>query len=378
MARQVYIDEDVLTAARARVAWIFDHFAQIHVSISGGKDSEVVAHLALVEAHRRGRRIGLFVLDEEVMYQSSVEICEYLMGLYPENTIRIWVQIPFTLTNAVSLTEAQLNAWEPGKHKEWMRPKGPAEKGYIAGKPWPPERERLSPGLARLDFYGAVNNFQACYEGVALLVGLRAAGESPNRWRAVTKNPVEVDGERVYWGTRKGKNTALYPIYDWNHSDVWRYLNDQGLKYSRIYDHQFRKGFSLTEMRTSSLIHERSFKSLCELPEFEPKTYARLCKRVKGIAFAQETGKSAKMFAARKLPKNYASWGAYRDFLLATYPHEERRGIFERRFARQRQNEYVARQQVRQLLLNDYENSLAIDDAPDPREAMIAYYREVL
>src|SRR5690606_29861780 len=126
------------------------------------------------------------------------------------------------------------------------------------------------------------------------------------------------------------------------------------------------------------LIHEHAFKSICDLPEFEPRTYQRLLKRVKGIALAQETGKSAKLFACRKLPKNFKSWIAYRDFLMKTHPDRERLPIFQKRFARHLENEYVARQQCRQLLLNDYENNLPIDNIEDPREALVRYYDEVL
>ena len=49
-----------------------------------------------------------------------------------------------------------------------------------------------------------------------------------------------------------------------------------------------------------------------------------------------------------------------------------------RRFARHLDNEYVARQQVRQLILNDFENNLPVDNRPDPRDELVAYYREVL
>ena len=200
----------------------------------------------------------------------------------------------------------------------------------------------------------------------------------PNRWRAVAKNPIHINGHTIYWGSPKGNNFSLYPIYDWNFHDVWRYIHDEGLRYSKIYDYQFKKGYPINEMRVSSLIHERAFKSLCDLPEFEPKTYEKLSKRIKGIQFAQETGKNAKMFKARKLPKNFKSWIAYRNFLLDTYPDTEKKPIFEHRFARQLVNEFVARQQVRQLVLNDYENNLPIDNKPDPREALIRYYEEVL
>lgn len=375
MATQIYLaGQNVLDAARRRIAFVFDHFEHVHVSVSGGKDSTVLAHLALIEAKKRNRKVGLFFLDEEAVYQSTIDQVEYLMDIYPESTNRLWLQIPFHLTNATSFQESQLICWEPGKHKQWMRPKG---KGNILAKPWEPTKEKFRAGYRWLDFYGALENWQSCYIGVAFLVGLRGT-EHPNRWRIMTKNPVDIGGEKIYWATGRGCNTTLYPIYDWNFHDVWKYIYEQGLRYSRIYDFQFRKGFSINETRCSSLIHERSFKSLCELPEFEPKTYERLCQRINGIQFAQETGRNTKVFQVRKLPKNFKSWRTYREFLLDTYPDKEIRKKFYDRFTRQLDNEWVARQQVRQLVLNDYENNLPIENKPDPREALIRYYMENL
>ena len=76
-------EKNVLEAARERISYIFDEVEHVIVSISGGKDSTVLAHLALVEAHKRGRKIGLFYLDEEVVYQARIDQVEYLMSLYP-------------------------------------------------------------------------------------------------------------------------------------------------------------------------------------------------------------------------------------------------------------------------------------------------------
>lgn len=375
MLTQRYTGKTVLEAAQARMAFIFDSFEQITVSVSGGKDSTVLAHLALTEANRRGRKIGIYFLDEEVTYQSSVEQVEYLMSTFPENITRIWLQIEFHLTNATSLSEGQLVCWEAGKHKIWMRHK---KEWSIHFQPWDREKQTVRDKNKGFGFYDAIENFERCYQNTAFLVGLRAAGESPNRWRAVSKNPVEISGKRVFWGTKKGENMALYPIYDWNFHDVWRYIHDAQLPYSKIYDFQFRKGYPITQMRVSSLIHERAFKSIVDLPEFEPKTYNKLMKRIRGIALAQETGKSSKLFACRKLPKNFTSWITYRDFLLDTYQDQTKKPIFVIRFARHLSNEYVARQQCRQLILNDYENNLPINSAPDPRDEMIRYYEEVL
>jgi len=372
MLKQVYINKDVVTAAKERMAFVFDEFENIIVSVSGGKDSTVLAHLALAEAHKRDRKVGIFFLDEEVVYDSTVKQVDYLMSMYPDNTNRLWLQLEFKLTNASSLTEGQLICWEAGKHKIWMRPKRPDS---IQHPPWDREKETVRDKNKGFGFYDALENFQNSRENTAFLVGLRAT-ESPNRWRAVSKNPGYKD---VFWCTKmKQGNVSMYPLYDWNFHDIWKYIYDQKLQYSRIYDYMYKKGMGMQEIRVSSLIHEKSFKALVELPEFEPKTYDRLLKRVKGISIGNLYGKDRAMLKAQKLPKNYKSWQEYRDFLLATYPDEEKRFIFVKRFNRQLNNSYVARQQCRQLVLNDYENNLPVDNKPDPREATIEKWRKLL
>jgi predicted phosphoadenosine phosphosulfate sulfurtransferase len=372
MLKQVYISKTVLESARERIAYIFDEFKNIIVSVSGGKDSTVLAHLVLAEAHKRGRKIGVFFLDEEVVYDSTIQQVDYIMDLHPENTTKLWFQIEFNLTNAVSLTEPQLKCWEAGKHKTWMRSK---RKDSIQHKPWPIEKETIRDKNKGFGFYDAIENFQNSRENTAFLIGLRAT-ESPNRWRAVSKNP---GYKNVFWCTKMAHGCgAFYPLYDWNFHDIWKYIYDNKLRYSKIYDYMYKKGMGLQEIRVSSLIHEKSFKALVELPEFEPKTYDRLLKRIKGISVGNLYGKDNKMFKVQKLPKNFKTWIEYRDFLLATYPDPEKRQIFERRFAKHLNNRYVARQQCRQLILNDYENNLPVDNRPDPREAMIQKWREIL
>lgn len=375
MPTQRYLAENVVEAAQRRIRFIFDAFQNVIVSISGGKDSTVLAYLAVLEAARRGRKVGLFFLDEEVVYQSTIDQVEYLMGLDPPHINRLWLQVEFYLSNAVSLEESQLLCWEAGKHKIWMRPKG---RNNICAPPWGKTPKHQTACKGGVGFYDAIQNFEECYTDTAFVVGLRAT-ESPNRWRTMVNHPVDVQGTPVYWGTNKGRgNAALYPLYDWNFHDVWKFIATENIRYSKLYDWQFRKGMRMSEIRCSSLIHERSFKSICELPEFEPKTYDRLLKRIKGISFAQETGKNSKMFQVRKRPKAFTSWRAYRDFLLSTYPDQARKPLFVQRFAKHLDNEYVARQQCRQLILTDYENNLPVDNAPDPREALLEYYRRVL
>ena len=53
---KIYLKQNVLEAARERIAWVFDEFdGEIEVAFSGGKDSTVILELALEEAEKRGR-----------------------------------------------------------------------------------------------------------------------------------------------------------------------------------------------------------------------------------------------------------------------------------------------------------------------------------
>ena len=371
MSFKEYKEDNVLKAAKKRISYIFDEFDSINVSISGGKDSTVLCHLALMEAKRRGRKIGIFFLDEEVVYDGTVNQVEYLMSLYPENTNRLWLQIPFNLTNSTSYFDGQLDCWEQSKKKLWMHKR---DKKNILNKTWS-HKTKIADKNKGFGFYDVLYNFELSFENTAFLVGLRA-DESLNRYRTMVKNPGYKD---VYWSTKRfGTNYTFYPLYDWGFHDVWKYIGENNLKYHKFYDFAYLKGKNVNEIRVSSLTHEKSFKSIQDLPEFEFDTYQKLLKRIKGISFAQETAKDKKMFKVQELPKNYNSWIEYRNFLLNTYPDKSKIDIFKKRFSKHLNNEYVARQQCKQLILNDYENNFPIKNTEDPIKEKINYWRNIL
>jgi predicted phosphoadenosine phosphosulfate sulfurtransferase len=372
MIRQTFLKINVVDATRKRIEWLFDGFDNIVVSISGGKDSTVLAYMTLQEAHKRNRKVGIFFLDEEVVYQSTIDQVRYIMNLYPENTIKLWYQLEFNLTNATSIDETQFKVWDHEKQDVWLRPK---EKDSIKQPTWNVNKQTIANKKKGFGFYDALDNFQLTYENTAYLIGLRAS-ESLNRWRAVIKNP---GIPNIYWSTKRPQgNFQMYPLYDWNFQDIWKFLYENNIRYSKIYDYQYKKGLGMKDMRVSSLIHERAFKSLVELPEFEPQTYDKLMARTKGIQVGNIYGKDDLMLKCRKLPKNYDNWIQYRDFLLSTIKDESIKQIFTKRFSKQLNNNYVARQQCKQLILNDYENNLPINNREDEREKKLNYWKGVL
>lgn len=340
---KTYLPESVLDAARERVAWVFDRFERVNVSVSGGKDSTVLFHLAVDEAARRGRKVTLFFLDQEAEYEGTIALMRTMMA-HPAVT-PAWYQVPIRMTNATSYADDQLFAWGPGE--PWMREKEPTSIHYIDGD-YP----------AR--FYPFFEWLEERTPDTAFLVGLRAE-EGINRFRAVVKNP-GVDG--VPWTSRTGNASSFkaYPLYDWGMGDVWRYIAATRAPYNRIYDLRWAmNGGVYNDNRVSNLIHEMSFRCLPDLAALEPDTYARLVKRLKGVHCAAHHAQGAHLYDVQKLPAGFASWLAYRTHLLATMPIDaKKRARFEKRFAGQPSTEPVHHAQCKQLLVNDYENSIPV------------------
>lgn len=337
-----YKDTDVLTAARRRIAAVFDWFDDITVSVSSGKDSTVMYALALAEAERRGRRVRLFFLDQEAEWQSSVDLIQKMMrhpAVIPE-----WYQVPIGMTNATSHTQYFLNAW--GEGEAWMR-----EKDSLA-------IHTLDAAYPRRFYPFFEWHESRISKPTAFLVGLRSK-ESLTRFRAVTQN---AGYQNILWSTQTKSQHGFrfYPVYDWTFGDVWKFISDNQIPYNRYYDRMFCKyGTNMSKMRVSNLIHEKSFRALADLQEFEPETYDRLCRRLNGVHCAALYATDRFVYSAAERPARFATWRAYRDYLVATTPGDKMER-FRKRFSKQAEDETTCQQQCRQLLLNDWENNVGL------------------
>lgn len=217
-------------------------------------------------------------------------------------------------------------------------------------------------------FYHMVEYAEAqCDSDTAILIGLRSE-ESLNRYGAVTRNSAIAD---IRWSSKSvGQAIKFYPLYDWTFEDIWTFIGTEKIPYNRAYDWMYVKGFSIPELRVSNLVSEKAFKSLATLQEFEPDTFERLVKRLKGVHTAGLYSREQMVFSNKKLPPAFKTWREYRDFLLSTLPAEVR-SPFAERFATQVETEAIAKQQVRQVLINDWENLIPVKqvvEREDPRK----------
>jgi predicted phosphoadenosine phosphosulfate sulfurtransferase len=342
MAAIEYKTGNVLEAAKRRMSLVFDDFDDVVVSVSSGKDSTVIRHLAIEEAQRRGRKCTIFFLDQEAEYQSSIDIIQDWMR--DPRTNPEWYQVPTLMTNATSHAEYWLRAWWDGE--TWLRDKDALAIHCIEGDY--PQR-----------FYDFFEwRERQCKRKTAFVVGLRAR-ESFNRFRSVTKNPGHKDW---CWSTKTKSKlaTRVYPIFEWTFGDVWKYISDNDLRYNKHYDRMFAKyGVNVSKMRVSNLIHEQAFRCLVDLQEFEPDTYERLTQRLGGVHAAGLYAKEASIFDAQSLPPSFSTWRQYRDYLLATTPIDKV-DRFKKRFEKQPKDEETCRRQCKQILINDWENNVAV------------------
>jgi predicted phosphoadenosine phosphosulfate sulfurtransferase len=102
MATKAYIMQNVLDASRERVSKIFDHFERYYISFSGGKDSTVMTHLVMDEAIKRGKKVGLLIIDLEAQYKHTIDHIREMVEMYKDHIELHWFCGEILLRNAVS------------------------------------------------------------------------------------------------------------------------------------------------------------------------------------------------------------------------------------------------------------------------------------
>ena len=310
-----YLNIDVLTAARERISYVFDNIEKIYVSFSGGKDSTVLLHLVMDEAIKRNRKVGVFVLDWECQFTTTIDHIRAMFELYKDHIIPFWVCLPITTTNGCSQIEPEWTCWDEKKRDVWVREKEPGAiqdpmflPFYYEGMTF----EEFTPLFAK---WFSENQDCACF------VGIRAH-ESLNRFRAISYSHKN-NYKDVMWSTGVVDNCwNFYPIYDWNTKDIWIYNAKFKKPYNPLYDRMHQAGLSVHQMRIDEPFGETQRKGLWLYQIVEPKTWGKMVLRVSGAnqgsLYSEEVGNILGNGAV-KLPQGH-TWKSYSMFLLNTMP----------------------------------------------------------
>lgn len=309
-----YLDIDVLTAAKQRIAKVFDDFPRVYVSFSGGKDSSVMLHLVMEEAIKRDRKVGVLLVDLEGMYKITIDHIQAMYDLYADHIEPYWVCLPIRLRNAVSVFEPRWMCWEPGKEDVWIRQ--------------PPKMaitdEKFFPFFRRgMEFEEFVPLFGKWYGGgklTACFVGIRS-DESLNRYRTIKGEKSMFEG--LHWTTWLGDGLYnIYPIYDWKVSDIWLYNTRYHKPYNKLYDYMHQAGLTPSQMRICQPYGDDQRKGLWLFHVIEPETWARVVARVnganQGAMYVRETGDIMGNIKISK-PEGH-TWESFAHLLLESMP----------------------------------------------------------
>lgn len=312
------IGVSVLKAAQDRISYTFDHFEAIYVSFSAGKDSSVMMHLVMDEAIKRGRKVGILLIDLEAQYSLTIKHAEEMFRKYAEYIDLYWVCLPIKLRNAVSNYEPVWCAWDPERKDDWVRPM-PEGLGVISD---PAFFDFFEP---RMEFEEFIELFAVWYakgRQTAAFIGIRS-DESLNRFRTIAVWDKETHfGKR--WTTQVVDGVYnVYPIYDWHVTDIWKYHSAFPDKpHNEVYDRMHLAGVSLSQMRLCQPYGDDQRRGLWLYHLIEPQTWGKLVARVNGAnsgsLYIDESG-NVTGYNKITLPPGH-TWRTFCNLLLATMP----------------------------------------------------------
>ncbi len=306
---------DVLTAARQRIAKVFDDFPRIYVSFSGGKDSGVMLHLVMDEAIKRGRKVGVLFVDLEAQYKMTIEYVAEEFARYSEHIDPYWVALPIHLRNAVSQFEPQWVCWQPGREADWVRQPHPMSITDQTHFPFFREAMEFEEFVPAFGEWYAQGKLCACF------VGIRS-DESLNRYRTIAGRKSTFEG--LQWTTWCGDYLYnAYPIYDWKTEDIWKYNGKFKAPYNPLYDRMHQAGLTISQARICQPYGDDQRKGLWLYHIIEPETWGKVVARVnganQGALYVQESGN---VLGYRSISKpNQLTWQQFAMRILGSMPN---------------------------------------------------------
>jgi predicted phosphoadenosine phosphosulfate sulfurtransferase len=326
MSRKKELDISVVSAAKERVSKTFDDFEKVYISFSGGKDSTVMTHLVINEAIKRGRKVGLLIIDLEAQYAETIKHIEEMCELYKDHIDLHWFCGELLLRNAVSDFEPKWCCWDNDKKDLWVR-----------------DKPKLESDLNQYDFYIPKMEFEelmvlfgkwySAGKPCAGFIGIRS-DESLHRYRAITAEKNELTHKGYKWTTKLTSSLYnIYPIYDWRTEDIWLFhLKNPELCYNKVYDMMTRAGVKFSNQRLCQPFGDDQKKGLWLYHLLEPNTWYKLLNRVSGVnsgaLYVQEKGNMTGNKDVYK-PEGH-TWESYTNFLLKSLPKKMQKHYKER------------------------------------------------
>lgn len=317
-----YLDIDCVTAARNRVVRLYETFDKVIVYFSGGKDSTALLYLTIEAAREAGKLpVEAVYMDHEIEGQGTTELCEAIR-LMPDVKLS-WFAVPFRLRNSTNSDCPYWYPWHPQERGLWCREKPEHALTEMPGHVFEYDPDYQHPeglpykaqGVKRcLDFTELSHLYSKNYERQGLttisLVGIRAQ-ESLARYSIMTRKKTEC--------YMSAADSTAYPIYDWEATDVWKFIRESGRPYNVEYDLMNRTELhnSLNKQRVGSIFGEESLRTLHQWPTFYGEYWHRILDRAEGVKTAWRYNNDGIYTGTKPEKRPDLTWKEYTEILLS-------------------------------------------------------------
>lgn len=265
MARKrLFLNVNVVDAARQRIRHVYDSFDTVAVQFSGGKDSSAVLYLAKEVHEERGLGpVKVIFRDEEMVSPSVIDLIEEVKSYD-------WVEfehycLPVNQEVWVLGVRESILLWSEQRAKEGRLVRDFPPDAITAAHFGLPMNKAVPESI---DYYTMAGK-----EGkTAFLTGVRA-NESMIRYRSIVQKLNEPYIARPWKLSKSIPLRFAKVIYDWETDDVFKFLAEHGASYSKYYDYAMLGG---ANTRVGIPLHAVAARRLSDVLNTEPEFFDQL------------------------------------------------------------------------------------------------------
>jgi predicted phosphoadenosine phosphosulfate sulfurtransferase len=257
---------NVVEAAKIRIKNAFNTGLPIILSISGGKDSIVLADIVyklILAKEIDAKKLTVQFIDEEAIFQDVEKtVLDWRKKFLLVGSSFDWYCVEvkhFNCLNTLDDDETFI-LWDSAKKDRWVR-----DMPDFAIKDHKLLRKRKD---SYQEFLPRINR------GKIAMIGVRTQESSMRRNNIATLMSNSKSN-------RNGLNAdnSIFPIYDFTDDDIWLYIKRNKLHFPITYIHLYQTGGGRRDMRLSQFFSIDTAKSLVKLNEYDPTLMSRVIKR---------------------------------------------------------------------------------------------------